>query len=592
MKRSTRDINRKTIQLYLHHALKYKGFIIAMILWLPIVMVTHQIIPPLIVSNVLDKLAVGNYTPSVWESFGSQIVWYALFTLISGTLFWRLQIFFIWKLEMRVTRDIANRMFDHLMKLDMDFHNNSFGGSLVSRTNKLLGSYIRIADTIIFDVYTLIIMFVATSIVLWQESPQFVFILWAVSLSYVIFATKITQRIRELASVEAEKLNKQTGVLADMITNVLAVKSFASKTSENDRFHKRTDATFNATHNVMKAQLHRENVFAVITTSLSVFALIMAIVSVVVYRADIGAVFLVYTYTANINMRLWEFSQTTLRNFNRALGDAQEGTEILFTEAKINDKKHTVDLPYGGTINIQDMHFAHESDSLFEGLKLSVKEGEKIGLVGHSGSGKTTLTRLLLRFIDVKDGTISINGVDIRDVTQSDLRQMISYVPQEPLLFHRSLRENIAYGKSGASIDEVISASKAAHAHEFVEKMPKGYDTLVGERGVKLSGGQKQRVAIARAMLKDAPILVLDEATSALDSESEKLIQDSLWKLMQGKTAIVIAHRLSTIQKMDRIIVLEDGKIVEEGSHAQLLKKKRGHYRNMWEHQSGGFLQE
>jgi ATP-binding cassette subfamily B protein len=228
---------------------------------------------------------------------------------------------------------------------------------------------------------------------------------------------------------------------------------------------------------------------------------------------------------------------------------------------------------------------------VFDELNLHIQSGEKIGLVGPSGGGKSTLTRLMLRFDDVQAGSITIDGQNIADVTQASLRQNIAYVPQEPLLFHRTIGENISYGRPEAKQSEIAEAARKAKADEFITKLADGYKTVVGERGVKLSGGQRQRVAIARAILKDAPILILDEATSALDSESEVLIQQALWELMKGRTAIVIAHRLSTIQKMDRIIVLDDGKIVEEGTHKQLLAKK-GLYAKLWSHQSGGFIEE
>jgi ATP-binding cassette subfamily B protein len=246
-----------------------------------------------------------------------------------------------------------------------------------------------------------------------------------------------------------------------------------------------------------------------------------------------------------------------------------------------------------GEIILKDMTFTHpeNNDALFHKTNLVIAPGEKIGLVGHSGSGKTSLTKLLLRFHDLDDGEILIDGQNIAHITQDDLRRSIAYVPQEPVLFHRTIRENIAYGRPDASDTEVHAAARKANAHEFIEKLPAGYDTLVGERGVKLSGGQRQRIVIARAVLKDAPILILDEATSALDSESEVLIQSALWELMKGRTAIVIAHRLSTIQKMDRIVVLQDGAIIEQGSHAELVKQS-GTYAGLWAHQSGGFIEE
>ena len=246
-----------------------------------------------------------------------------------------------------------------------------------------------------------------------------------------------------------------------------------------------------------------------------------------------------------------------------------------------------------GAVQLRDISFGYtdNSQTVINNLSLDIKAGERLGLAGHSGGGKTTLTKLILRFADVTKGAITIDGKDIRDLTQQSLRANIAYVPQEPYLFHRSLRDNIAYGKPKASDSEIMTAIKQANAMEFIASLPDGLDTIVGERGVKLSGGQRQRIAIARAILKDAPILILDEATSALDSESEKLIQDALEKLMKNRTSIVIAHRLSTIAKLDRIIVLDNGAIIEDGTHNELLDKK-GTYAKLWNHQSGGFIEE
>lgn len=246
-----------------------------------------------------------------------------------------------------------------------------------------------------------------------------------------------------------------------------------------------------------------------------------------------------------------------------------------------------------GAIDFKNITYRYEDDKqpVFTNLSLHIPAGQHVGLVGRSGSGKTTLTHLLLRFDDLEEGQIAIDGQAIMAVTQRSLRRNISYVPQDPQLFHRSLRENIGYGKPKVSDKEIMHAAKKAHIKDIIDSLPEGLDTKVGERGVKLSGGQRQRVAIARAILKDAPILVLDEATSALDSESEKYIQSSMSDLMKGRTAIVIAHRLSTIQKMDRIIVLDKGRIVEDGTHATLLKKQ-GVYASLWTHQSGGFMEE
>ncbi len=588
------SITKYIFKLYLEHAWRYKKYVIALLIWHPINLILNQIIPPLIAAGVLNKLSTGDFTDGqVWASFGPDLILYALLILITSTIGWRIIIYIVWTVEAKVVKDLMRRIFNHFSELDMEFHNNSFGGSLVSRSNKLVGSYIRVADTFVFEIYGMITIFITTGIVLWSRVPQYVIILYTLSILYMIIAIKITRRIRELSSVEASKQNIVTGQLADMITNVLAVKSFARKSFENTRFAKATKSLEQSTHKLKWAQLHRENIFALSTSSISSLALVMAVISVMVYDAEIGTVFLVYTYTTNLTIRLWDFSQRTLRNLNKSIGDAEEGAQNLMRKPEIADPINPKTLPYDdGRILFDNVTFSHDNNKLFENFSISIKKGEKIGLVGHSGSGKTTLTKLLLRFKDVQKGSIKINDVDIRDVRQDDLRSVVSYVPQEPLLFHRSLRENIAYGDDNASEEDIIKAADNAHASEFINTLEKGYETLVGERGVKLSGGQKQRVAIARAMVKDAPILLLDEATSALDSESEQLIQDALWKLMEGKTAIVIAHRLSTIQRMDRIIVLDEGKIVEEGHHSELINKKNGQYARLWKHQSGGFLQD
>jgi ATP-binding cassette subfamily B protein len=302
-----------------------------------------------------------------------------------------------------------------------------------------------------------------------------------------------------------------------------------------------------------------------------------------------------FSFTLTLTNKLFEIN-TMVRTIEDGLLAASPLTEILQETAEIKDNPDAKKLRVtDGQLELKDIDFTYQDSSsnkmVFSRLNLSVAPGEKIGLVGPSGGGKSTLTRLLLRFEDINKGSISIDGQNIADVTQESLRKAISYVPQEPLLFHRTVRENIAYGNENAADKQVKQAAHMAHADIFINDLPEGYETIVGERGVKLSGGQRQRIAIARAILKDAPILLLDEATSALDSGSEKLIQEALWMLMKDRTAIVVAHRLSTIQKMDRIIVLNNGSIAEEGTHAQLLSKK-GLYAKLWAHQSGGFIEE
>jgi ATP-binding cassette subfamily B protein len=376
----------------------------------------------------------------------------------------------------------------------------------------------------------------------------------------------------------------------------MAVKSFAQEEHEKNLMQNRVDLVHRRSIETMHIAMRQELASGTLQRSINVVAIIASVALAISGKIEVGVIYLALTYTIAIMRRLWDLNNS-FRAFTRVFGDAADMSEILMLEPEIKDADNPSPfIATKGNVQFNNITFWYPEEtvkeSLFKNFTLIINHGEKIGLVGPSGGGKTSITKLLLRFMDIQQGSITIDGRDIKDMTQKDLRASITYVPQEPLLFHRSIRENILYGSSEVSDEVLIETAKKAHAHEFIMQLPDGYDTLVGERGVKLSGGQKQRVAIARAFLKDAPILVLDEATSALDSESEKLIQDALWKLMIGKTAIVIAHRLSTVQKMDKIVVLDKGKIVETGKHTELAIKKNGLYAKLWQHQSGGFLQD
>jgi ATP-binding cassette subfamily B protein len=384
-----------------------------------------------------------------------------------------------------------------------------------------------------------------------------------------------------------------TAYFADAISNIAAVKAFAREKTELDKYQELIGEWRQVNMKEMKKVLLITGSFGMMMTIMNLCAFVAAIIATEYHVASIGIIYLIISYTLNVVSSLWEVSNTT-RNYIRILGDAGPMISTLDEQIELEDTKNPEKSKiHDGHVKFDSIFFTHKDNSqaLFDNFSLDVKAGERIGLVGKSGSGKTSLTRLLLRFSDVDAGNITIDSQNITDISQDDLHRAIAYVPQEPMLFHRTLRENIAYGKADASEDEIIKVAEQANAMDFINNLPKGLDTAVGERGVKLSGGQRQRIAIARAMLKDAPILVLDEATSALDSENEKLIQDALWELMKGRTSIVIAHRLSTIARLDRIIVLDEGKIIEQGSHAELLANNKI-YAKLWAHQSGGFIKE
>ncbi len=326
-----------------------------------------------------------------------------------------------------------------------------------------------------------------------------------------------------------------------------------------------------------------------------IFEIILLYLALQFWRAGsltIGDLVLINGYSLAVFHRVWNFARS-FRDVYEHFADAKEFAAIYYTPHGITDKKGAYNLEVTkGSIKFERVTFKYNAKkALLSDFSLLVRPGEKVALVGHSGAGKSTIVKLLLRYYDVSKGAIKIDNTPITEVTQESLWNAIAYVPQDPVLFHRSIRENIMYGRPEATEKEMITASKRAQCHEFITSFPEGYDTMVGERGVKLSGGERQRIAMARAMLKDAPILVLDEATSSLDSESERMIQEALHELVKGRTVIAIAHRLSTIMHMDRIIVVDKGKIVEQGTHKALVSKKTGVYQELWGTQVGGFIE-
>ncbi|HLZ15129.1 MAG TPA: ABC transporter ATP-binding protein [Candidatus Saccharimonadales bacterium] len=591
------NFTKQTTQLFWEHMWRYPHYVIGLLITTPITNLVYNFLPALISARVLTRLSRGDYDPHQWwHVFGRDLIAYAALNLFGGVVMWRIVDITDWVLEGKVERDLARRIYSHLLEQSANFHANHFGGSLVSQSNKLLGAYIRFADTAVFQVLPLLSSVLWATLILMGRVPQFAFILLGFSVFFIVTSIIVSSSVRKAGALHASAESKQTGYLADSVTNVMAIKSFAGGQFENIEFAKLTSKTSKNLLSLMRVTQRQQAYFGMVNNAIVALSLGMAVVVVSVFHSNIGTIFLILNYTLLVTAQLWTFGTSSLKTYNRAYGDAQEMVEILNTQPEIVDPANP-EAPRisQGAINFTHMDFTHadsrEEETLFKDLNLTIAPGEKIGLVGHSGSGKTTLTRLLLRFSDIDGGEITIDGQNIAHIRQDDLRRFIAYVPQEPLLFHRSIRENIAYGRAGASNAEIETAARKAYAHEFIERLAQGYDTLVGERGVKLSGGQRQRIVIARAILKDAPILVLDEATSALDSESEKLIQAALWELMKGRTAIVIAHRLSTIQKMDRILVLDHGRIIEQGSHAELLKHK-GTYAKLWAHQSGGFIED
>ena len=547
---------------------------------------------PLIIAHLLNIIQHNQLHDA--KNLWTLIALYGASELWSSVIGWRLVLYLVWTFETAMQRDLYARCFSKLTNQTLFFHSNKFGGSLVSQTNKLIGAVESFWDTIIWSVLPLVTSLVGSIIVLSTLLWQYALFLLIFSIVFSLVVYYGSKPMAKLTKKEAKSSNKLNGQLADVISNVLAVKSSGAEATEQKFFTKTVNSWRNSSLDVMRGFLKVSTVYSSINMVIKIGAITFAVYAAQNNLVSVASVYLIITYTGSVAHELWNMNGI-MRNYNRIIGNANDMVEVLQTPTTLIDKSSSKLEVASGKISMDKITFTHDEgqgDTLFHDFSLDIKPGEKIGLVGASGSGKTTLTKLLLRFADIDSGKITIDGQDISEVTQASLRAKIAYVPQEPLLFHRSVRENIAYGRPDATDTEIEEAAKKAGAYDFIVGLKDGFDTMVGERGIKLSGGQRQRVAIARAILKDAPILVLDEATSALDSESEALIQKSLETLMENRTSIVIAHRLSTIAKLDRIIVLKNGKIVEDGSHDKLINKKRGVYAKLWARQSGGFIEE
>ncbi len=568
--------------------------VVFIVLGVIVAVISSSVIIPIFYKNFFDTLAViattseRDITPLIGIIFSILVL--NLFNWLGWRVAWFTENYFMG----HVRANAIQKCFDYTLKHSHSFFVNNFTGALTQKINRFQSSFDGLFSNIFFDLLTLVIKILGMGVILYITQPIIAYALGVWALIYLVISFFLS-RMKVKYDIEAAALtSKLGGVVSDSISNHSSIQSFSAFKEEA----KRVDNANTPLRDMNIFRWYFGNVLDAIQSML-----VLVIEFLVFYYGirywqmglvSLGTFVLVQTYITSIGTSLWGFSRI-VRNIQEATANAKEMVEILHLKHEVQDIPNARTLTVEkGQIEFKDVSFVFggeksENKPVFTGMNMLIKPGEKVALIGSSGAGKSTLVKLLLRLYDVQKGEILVDGQDIKEVTQNSLRENISLVPQDPALFHRTLMENIRYGKRNATDVEVIEAAKLAHCDIFINEFPQKYETLVGERGVKLSGGERQRVAIARAILKNAPVLVLDEATSSLDSHSESLIQDALHTLMKGKTVIVIAHRLSTIRNMDRIIVVSKEGIVEEGSHDELLKKEGSLYAKLWSLQAGGF---
>ncbi|MFE3100521.1 ABC transporter ATP-binding protein [Nocardia tengchongensis] len=546
-------------------------------------------IAPLLVAMIVGKVAatgdssIGTLAPYV-VGFGV--------LLFIAEVFWRVGIHFLNRLDANGIENLYNTAMDELLAKDSAFFHNNFAGSLTKRALSFATRFEDFADTFAFEIVAAFVPLTFASVVLWRYDPMLVIVLLGLIAVSGVVVTPLIRRRQHLVDDREAAIALVSGHVSDTLSNMQAVRAFAAEPEEVAEHQRRVAVQRR------KSLLSWDYNNLYIDTAITPLMVIVNVAGLLIAlgigggHASVEVIMVAFTYYWNATGIMFRFNQI-YRRLESTTTEAAQFTELLLESPTVLDVAEPEPLqPKGSDIRFERVDFAHAgAKPLFRGLDLDVPSGARIGLVGRSGGGKSTLTQLLLRMMDIDGGVIRIGGQDISRLRQRDLRSLLSYVPQDPAMFHRSLSDNIRFARPDATDAEVRRAAKAAHVTEFADGLPEGMNTLIGERGVKLSGGQRQRVALARAILRDAPILLLDEATSALDSESENLVQQALWELMEGRTALVVAHRLSTVAGMDRLIVLDRGRIVEEGSHDELLRGE-GTYAQLWRHQSGGFLGE
>jgi len=549
-------------------------------------------ITPLLYKQFFDIISTNGDKGAIAQ----QLLWIITeIAILNGFIwvFYRLATFLNSAYQTGTMARLKQQSYDYLMNHSYSFFSNNFTGALTQRVNRFARAFEIVSDRLVWDVLPMLVRVVSIIFILYFVNKWIALIVLIWIFVFLLFNIIFSRWKLKYDIRVAEIDSKTTGYLSDTVTNQNTIQLFNGYKFESEGYKSVTNEQARMTKISWNLDIIMEAGQAFLGFAIQFLLFYFAIKYWEINLVSIGVFVLLQVYIISLIDQLWGFTRV-IRISYQAYADSKEMVEIMLLPHEIEDAAYAKDLVVkNGEIEFENLSFNfNETRQVLKDINLNIKSGEKVALVGPSGAGKTTFVKLLLRLYVPTAGKILIDGQDIAEVTQESLRKNISLVPQDTILFHRTLAQNIAYGKRDATKEEIEKAAELAHCTEFIKNFPLGLETHVGERGVKLSGGERQRVAIARAILKNAPILILDEATSSLDSNSEALIQDALNNLMKGKTTIVIAHRLSTIQKMDRIVLIDGGKIVEEGTHQSLLKKKNSLYKKLWELQAGGFLKD
>jgi len=558
----------------------YFGYFLIFLI-VPILWAIDTSLEPYFIKLVLDTLEKTPRESELLIHLSYPILFYAILRIFIN-LINRVHDYISLKFLPHFNNRIVIRLTKYLQRHSHSYFQHHFGGSLVSKISTIADTAESILNDLVNYFIFPFITFCFAALIMGTVHPLFASILVTWTLFFLLITYYLSYQVQSLSEQLSEKYTTLVGKLIDSVTNILAVRLFARQKYEINVLESTAQEKLEKAEELRWNNLKRSAVMEVMANAL-IGILIYALISERQKGTiTIGDFSLVFTLSLSIIDIIWDISRNYIR-FVESLGKCAQALNTILIPYEIKDSPDATLLLIGqGDIELKNISFNYsENKALFENLSLRINGNEKVGIVGYSGSGKTTLLNLIVRLFDLKSGAILIDGQDIKQVTQDSLHQNISFIPQDPLLFHRTIMENIRYGNLDASNEKVREAAKKACVDQFIESLPQGYQTLIGERGSMLSGGQRQRLAIARAILKDAKILILDEATSALDSETEYYIQQSLEALMENKTVLVVAHRLSTLLKMDRIIAFDQGKIIEEGNHQNLILKG-GIYAKFW----------